>query len=1583
MADQNKIKKIKVAKPDMNPDRSLSVSADVTSFSKEKTTQGWKNGMKNNFDSLNPVSMVKSVAGGDSGESKSSGGGGGGTSVSAENAAPQSKVKLIKVNTPAISPTAIQHTSKHFDIVLAIDIHWTLIPPPPSFMLIPLPLPHPFIGIVFDVMDYIKFSIPVPQFIRNLKPDLPESIPMGGSIYVHGRHKATTTTSVMGVVIPFKHVTSLIPVYMIPFPQEAPHEGEVYYGAQTVLGQGSKMSGNQPQQVLTCMGLPFGMTMLPAMPNKPKKNPLAYFAFYNNFSSLYIQINTGGPVLVGGAFVPHVYTPGEMLMRFAGMALMRGLTKSLGKGVTKFNHFLQGKFGKTNPVSRVLCKVGLEPVNFASGAMLFEWDDFEIEAGTSLQWTNVWYSDRPYQHGMLGNGIFNAHDLYIVPDEEDEVAAWVHPEELQPMPIPVPPVGEELTYYRSQKIWQYRPNSSIWIIRKGTDIYTYKRFHHITEGSIFKVIQIEYGDGTIREYEYQGRNIVLKNIKDVKSGFSIETVLHPELKKVSEVYYCYKNKRDLQVRYNYDERGNLTHVWDIHKKAIVFEYDDQNRVIKRTNRNEMSYHWEYDKKDRVVHTKGLEGFMEGFLKYNEEEGYTEVIYPKQNNKTERYYYDEDLLVYKQIDGEGGETWFDYTSHNELKMIGTPEGRVQGYTYDEMGNIKTFHTPDGEEYHYQHNELGQIIARFSPSGTSESWSYDEMGRITNYTDPNGEMVAYEYNENERLAKSASKQNVTTHYEYNQRLQITKLTSSIGTEQYWKYDDYGRLLAFSKQPLNRTVWNRDKMGRITEVNEQGQLPLKLRYDAYDLPVYATDGKAEWLMSYTPMGSLKRQVRRNALTYKKEETLIFGYDAYENLMSITNQKGEIYYFERDHNGNIIGETGFDGQQKFFVRNKDGMVTQSRTQNGKDIFYEYDLAGRLTQTHYPDGTWEAYQYDTYGMLIKADNEISSVSFQRNKSGFVTAEKQGDHSINYEYDDLGNLVGLKSSLGAEIDYSYNDLGQLNYVKAITKGLHQPWQMNLDISRNGQLFSREMTGGIESIFECDHTGMPVSQKVMVNKTGTAFHKDYHWASGSRLLQVLDRVTGGRTRFDYDAFGSLIAAEYSNGEIQYKNPDEIGCLYESARQNDRVYDKGGKLMRDKKWFYHYDDEGNLLFKSKRPINNIKPNQKEEENNSHPYYRSIAAEWLMKPKLQEVDHLPDVNENAPSEIQDPEWESGDWAYFWNANGMLAKVKRPDGKEISFEYDAIGRRISKIGNKKITRYIWDGNILLHEWSYDIKEEPKTFVDDEGKVIIQKEPTDNVVTWVYEADSFVPRAKIFNDKKYTIISDYIGNPIQGFDENGVLIWERELSIYGDIKKEKGENNFMSFRYQGQYYDEETELCYNRFRYYDVKSGNYISQDPIGLKGGLPNFYGYVVDPNKYTDVFGLEHHDLDAELVRGGKTIFSDEYISGGEKGGGRLNQQEALLTHTERKFLKDIDGMVKPGDHLKMTGELNPCRPGCQPAIRDFVHAKGVTAEYTASSTGKIYKWERLDNRFVLQTEIDAKGNATTYKYNILKRKRTKYK
>ncbi len=77
-------------------------------------------------------------------------------------------------------------------------------------------------------------------------------------------------------------------------------------------------------------------------------------------------------------------------------------------------------------------------------------------------------------------------------------------------------------------------------------------------------------------------------------------------------------------------------------------------------------------------------------------------------------------------------------------------------------------------------------------------------------------------------------------------------------------------------------------------------------------------------------------------------------------------------------------------------------------------------------------------------------------------------------------------------------------------------------------------------------------------------------------------------------------------------------------------------------------------------------------------------------------------------------------------------------------------------------------------------------------------------------------------------------------------MDIYGKVKR--GDSKFVPFLYQGQYYDEETDLAYNRFRYYSPDTGMYISQDPIGLAGNNPNFYAYVYDSNSEIDPFGLE---------------------------------------------------------------------------------------------------------------------------------------
>jgi RHS repeat-associated protein len=194
------------------------------------------------------------------------------------------------------------------------------------------------------------------------------------------------------------------------------------------------------------------------------------------------------------------------------------------------------------------------------------------------------------------------------------------------------------------------------------------------------------------------------------------------------------------------------------------------------------------------------------------------------------------------------------------------------------------------------------------------------------------------------------------------------------------------------------------------------------------------------------------------------------------------------------------------------------------------------------------------------------------------------------------------------------------------------------------------------------------------------------------------------------------------------------------------------------------------------------------------------------------------------------------------MLAKVKRPDSAEVSFKYDALGRRISKRFRNIITRWTWDGNVPLHEqktqyWR-DYEKERGEFLRED------KQP---LVTWVFEEGTFVPVARITEKQQLSIVTNYLGTPEAMYREDGEAVWTCELNSYGKVRNFQGEfKTDCPFRYQGQYEDSETGLFYNRFRYYDAEVGVYISQDPIGLEGNNPTLYSYVHNTNSWIDIFG-----------------------------------------------------------------------------------------------------------------------------------------
>ena len=344
----------------------------------------------------------------------------------------------------------------------------------------------------------------------------------------------------------------------------------------------------------------------------------------------------------------------------------------------------------------------------------------------------------------------------------------------------------------------------------------------------------------------------------------------------------------------------------------------------------------------------------------------------------------------------------------------------------------------------------------------------------------------------------------------------------------------------------------------------------------------------------------------------------------------------------------------------------------------------------------------------------------------------------------------------------------------------------------------------------DNVGRPAHQRVRHNGR-TLLGKSYVWGDNLRLLRTLDTINGRSVRYDYDAFGSLSGAVYGDGSRQWRNPDAMGNVYDSPDRTDRSYARGGQLREDRKWRYYYDSHGNLVLKTMR---RMEPSRNTE----------VRDEFL-------------------------QWQNGDYDYTWQGNGMRRSVTRPDGKTVTFRYDALGRRIEKVFDGRVYRYLWDGDVILHEWEYAEADRPNTVVTETGEVTLDRpEPVENLITWVYDSAGYVPTAKIVGDRHYSIISYYIGRPVQAYDDKGNVVWQADYDIYGNLRNLHGSRNFIPFRQLGQYEDDETGLYYNRFRYYDPRIGNYISQDPIRLAGGTPTLYAFVSDPNIWEDVFGLD---------------------------------------------------------------------------------------------------------------------------------------
>ncbi|MBW9566477.1 RHS repeat domain-containing protein, partial [Escherichia coli] len=99
----------------------------------------------------------------------------------------------------------------------------------------------------------------------------------------------------------------------------------------------------------------------------------------------------------------------------------------------------------------------------------------------------------------------------------------------------------------------------------------------------------------------------------------------------------------------------------------------------------------------------------------------------------------------------------------------------------------------------------------------------------------------------------------------------------------------------------------------------------------------------------------------------------------------------------------------------------------------------------------------------------------------------------------------------------------------------------------------------------------------------------------------------------------------------------------------------------------------------------------------------------------------------------------------------------------------------------------------------------------------------------------------------DHRGLPLALISEDGNTAWSAEYDEWGNqLNEENPHHVYQPYRLPGQQHDEESGLYYNRHRYYDPLQGRYITQDPMGLKGGW-NLYQYPLNPLQQIDPMGL----------------------------------------------------------------------------------------------------------------------------------------
>ncbi|AVS71750.1 sugar-binding protein [Paracidovorax avenae] len=172
-------------------------------------------------------------------------------------------------------------------------------------------------------------------------------------------------------------------------------------------------------------------------------------------------------------------------------------------------------------------------------------------------------------------------------------------------------------------------------------------------------------------------------------------------------------------------------------------------------------------------------------------------------------------------------------------------------------------------------------------------------------------------------------------------------------------------------------------------------------------------------------------------------------------------------------------------------------------------------------------------------------------------------------------------------------------------------------------------------------------------------------------------------------------------------------------------------------------------------------------------------------------------------------------------------------------------------------------------------------------------------------------------VLCDHLGTPIALVDANGpragLVTWAATYHAWGALREAYDPYGIgQDIRFQGQQFDAETGLHYNRFRYYDPMLGQYVTQDPMGLEGGL-NYLSYVNSPTTHIDPYGLTEISTPEVANQDGRGGVVNK-ILGVKKGGDKIASGSKKMENANKKQQDVLDCLVigptcnKSGEELE---------------------------------------------------------------------------